>query len=167
MTVHIEEDERFDRGLNAVQRAAWLVMLGVIIAALLGAFGGGVLAEATARADGPPALTVRYDRLARYQSPTEMVVEVGPAGAAGELQVAVSRGYLADVRLTGVTPEPERVTLEDDLYVYRFQVEDWSEPVRVHFELEPDHWGRLTGRIRARSGDAASGWAEVRQFVYP
>lgn len=169
MFVEVESDERFDRWANRVQRVFWLLMVLALVGAVLGLFGNGVLAETTAEAGGSPALTVRYDRLARYQSPGEVVMEVRspPDASAETLELAVSRGYLADVRLTGVTPEPEEVVVEADRYVYRFSVADWSEPVRVHFELEPDHWGRLRGTVQARVGGAESAPVSIRQWVYP
>ena len=169
MPLEVASDERFDRWIHRVQRVCWALMALAVAAAALGLFGNGVLGEATAASAGTPALTVRYDRLARYLSPQELVVEVRspPDTAPGMLEIAVSRGFLADVRLNGVTPEPQEVAVEGDRYVYRFPVDGWSEPVRVHFELEADHWGRLHGSVQARAGGAESGTVSIRQWVYP
>ncbi|MGE0543685.1 MAG: hypothetical protein AB7R89_26275 [Dehalococcoidia bacterium] len=158
----VAEDPVFQRRSWVAERAGWVVMLGVLAAGLLGLFGStGPLNRTTASdADGP--LRVEYAPLVRHGAPTALQVAVMPPSAA-EVRIVVSRDYLASVRLVDVLPEPERVDLAADAYVFVFSVAEGGAPLTITFEVESQQYWMLRGTIGLADGDPLS----ITQFVYP
>ena len=141
----------------AVERAAWLVMGLVVIAGLLGVFGGGPLGSRVLRADG---VELRYEALMRLGTPQVLDLRVTPAG--GLARVTLASDYLARVRLDDVWPTPEKVEAAGEWTTLTFASRD-PAPVHVRIALSPDRPGLLDGRLQAHDGGALA----FRQCVYP
>ena len=109
-------------------------------------------------------LWVEYDRFVRDESPTSLVVHLGPnAAPGGEARVWVSRDYLEAVQLDSVVPAPERVEAGADRHTYVFRLSDPSRPTAAVFRFHMERAGRRT------LGVGLAGGPEVRcgQFAYP
>jgi hypothetical protein len=65
--MEVNADIEFQRRVWRVQRIGWLIIAAVIVAALLGVFGGGPLSRAAVQGDG---LRLEYERFARLQQST-------------------------------------------------------------------------------------------------
>jgi hypothetical protein len=91
------------------------------------------------------------------------VTAAQPAVSGDEVRITVSRDYLASVRLVDVLPEPLRVDLTPDAYVFVFAVAEGGAPLAISFEVEPQHYWRQRGTIGPAKGDLLP----ITQFVYP
>ncbi|HOB74326.1 MAG TPA: hypothetical protein PKG54_07350 [Phycisphaerae bacterium] len=158
----IDQDLSFQQRMWMIQRVGWVLMVLVLIAILLGLAGAGPLGRAsTSAADG--AITVKYDRFWRYSRPTKLQVRFDARpDSEGFARIWVDRQYLTQLILQGVVPEPSRVELSEDRLTYALPVAA-AGTTTVEFQIQPDAWGRLNGRMGIPAG------AEVafRQFIYP
>lgn len=143
------------------QRVAWGVVTLLVLAALLGLFGPGVLSRAhTASAGG--AIRAQYHRFVRYEDPTTLDLEVRPSGGE-QLRLWLSRDYVQSSGIQQIIPPPESVEAGPDRYTYVFRLENPGEPVSISYQLMPARMGRLDGQIGLEGADAI----RVGQFVYP
>ena len=145
-----------------LERVGWGVMAIVVAAALLGAFGGGLLSHTEAR--GADGLVVDYHRMARTQSPEELTVYL-PARR-GMRSLRISAAFLARARLLEVDPAPIRVRLGEEERELLFDVEGGvarDGALAVVLRVEYRRAGAVDGWM------AAGGGAPVRvaAFVYP
>jgi hypothetical protein len=84
----------------------------LILAAIVGLFGPGLLSRAVAGRQAGP-LWAEYQRFWRVQSPMSLRLHFGPEAARnGQARVWLSRSYLDAMRVQHVTPPPLRVTLK-------------------------------------------------------
>ena len=156
-----ERDLRFQRREWTVQRAGWLVMLAIVLAALFGLFGSGSLSTATAEAE---ALQLQYTRFERRHAPTELEVSLASSAVSqDQVEVWVSSDYLARIEITSIVPEPEEVSETDDRVIYHFNIDDQTRAPKIYIALEHDEPGLTTGRIGLIDGPELT----FRQIVYP
>jgi hypothetical protein len=73
--LQITEDLDFQHRIWKLQRIGWAVMVLLILAAVLGLFGRGILSRAVVT-DAQGQLSVEYSRFARFQAPVELVVRI-------------------------------------------------------------------------------------------
>ena len=162
--LEIDESESFQRRDWRVQRVGWGVLALIAVAALLGAFGKGVLASAeTTSAEG--TLQLRYERLVRLHAPARLEFTVAPglAGADGRVRLWLDRAYADQLQITGVQPEPAEVSVTPALLMYQFAVADGGRPVLVTFSVQHDR----AGISRASAGVLPRGTVQLDQFVFP
>ncbi len=162
--LQVEQDLDFQRREWAIQRVGWVVMLLVVVAALLGLFGQGVLGTATIGDSGDP-LQLAYDRFDRKHAPTELQVEVaGRTVQEGQVRLWLNDRFLSQIELEQVVPEPEQVLVEPGRKVYVFQAGgDPSQAVHVAFQFQHAAFGLRSGQIGLVNGDTLN----FRQVVYP
>lgn len=138
-------------------------MLGLVLAALLGAFGRGVLSGAEREAYGG-ALRVNYERITRHESPSHLYVRLAPSLLEGEkARLWIDRKYVEAVEMTRIIPEPERVVLGQDRVTYAFEVDDASRPLDITFSLTAK---KFLGQ-RLRIGVENRAVVHFTQFVLP
>jgi hypothetical protein len=158
----LHKNLQFHRHEWLVQRMGWVLLAGVIVAALLGAFGDGPLAHASLT--GPTA-TFEYDRLARRESSTRWIVtptaRPGSAGGA-TLSIAFDAQLLAKYRVTDINPEPERTRLAGNQVVHEFAAAQAAAQPIV-FYVETRDIGMQHGTIRVANGAPMA----FEQFIYP
>ncbi len=163
-TLDIDESPDFQRRDWRAQRIGWVVLGLIAAAAMLGAFGEGVLAhDEMMSAEG--TVHVRYERLVRRHAPAriEFTVAPGLAGADGRVRLWLDRGYAEGLEITGIQPEPAEVSVTPALLVYQFAVADGGRPVRVTFSVEHDR----AGMSHAGAGVLPHGTVQLDQFVFP
>jgi hypothetical protein len=161
--LEIDQDHDFQRRSWRLQRAGWIVLSLVLLAGLLGLFGSGPLAHATAGAPDSP-LRLEYDRFGRFDAPSTLTALIRPSTARpGEAILHLDRGFTDHFQIERVRPMPERTEAGPDHSVYAFRVTGPDEPVRVTFRLRPDRIGPQTGRARVDG----SSWLTFTQFVFP
>lgn len=147
-----------------MQRIAWVTMLLVSLAALLGLFGDGPLAGASAGTT-EQGLRVEYDRFLRQEAPGTLTAWVGPAAVRPDstVEVWIDREWLSAMEVKAITPEPESTRLDGDRIIYTFRLGPLSAPVRVTWNLETHLLGRGTARVGVVGGPTYS----FSQFAYP
>ncbi len=146
-----------------IDRIGWLVMGLIVIAGLLGVWGGGLAGDATVSA-GDGSMSVSYDRFVRNLGESTLVAEFPPGSAEeGSVSLALDQAYLTSNEVQSVTPEPDSVTARDGRFVYEFSAAG-DAALTVRFDLRPSSGaGVRTATIESGSGGQASLW----QFVYP
>ena len=145
------------------ERVAWVVGALVLLAALLGAFGYGLLSHATAGTPG--ALQVRYERLQRSSAPSEYDVTVGTGLArAGVLRLRFDQGLVDAMEIDGIVPEPEDVIAGAGYTEFAFNTTAaGAGDARIMFRFRPTTFGRVSGRVTASGAPPV----HIDQFVYP
>lgn len=159
--IEIDQDLDHARTLWPVQRAGWVVMLLLAIAGLLGVFGNGPLASARA---GTAGLTLEYDRFARHGARSALYADIEPTAVRGNtVKLWISQGYLEELEVESVLPEPESVESRGDVLLYTFVTADRSRPTRITLNVRPEgYWSQ-----RASAGVEGGGAVSFRQFIYP
>ena len=155
--LQIVKDDDFERRNLVATRVAFAVLAVMVVAALLGVFGGtGPLAEATVRSE---QAAVDFDRFVRLGAPTQFHVTL--AGEQGDMSnVALKSAYLSGFTVEGVTPQPDSQTAQPDRLVYTF---DADAPAAVRLALTPREAGIQRGFVDTGLGDPV----EFTQIVYP
>jgi hypothetical protein len=164
--LEVNEDLDFQRHLWRFQRVGLVAMALVVVAALLGLFGGrGLLAQGKAGSNDEASLSVReYDRFVRFMKPTELRVQLEPGAASGgEARVWLDREYIEGVQIQRVSPQPDDVEGRPDRLTYVFKVNELDEPTAVTLNMMPQRFGLLQGQAGIEGEEPVN----FNQFVYP
>lgn len=161
-SLDIAEDLDFQRGDWRAQRAGWICITLVLLAALAGFLGGGPLSRAVAStADG--ALSVEYQRFERFQSPTQLTVRFGGAVIEdGSASIWIDRDYSERMRIEHVVPQPESVEIGPNRLTYRFRVGKDARRGAATFHVQFRDFGWIAARFGGADGSLTFG-----QLVYP
>lgn len=172
--LEIDQDLDFERKAWVVHKIAWAVLALLLVATVLGLFGGrGVLSTATVQ--GPEGIAeLRYERFLRLEATTELDLTFAPGAVReGEVRVFVSRPYIDDMTIERVTPEPREQIAGSDRVIYVFDADPGSGP-KVTMLLRPSRPGRMRGTVGLAEGGRAGGSraaaassVTIGQFVYP
>ncbi|MGE4064341.1 MAG: hypothetical protein AB7E79_13320 [Rhodospirillaceae bacterium] len=157
----IEEDLRFQNGTWIVERAGWLLMAAVVLAALLGAFGGPT--AATHARDGSGRLQVDYQGRQRLLAPTEFKVQVD-AQTDAVLDLVISENLAGAFEIRTISPQPMEALAHEGGVLLRFSVSgENSRPAQIVVIAVPGKAGRISGHI----GLLGQAPAPLDIFVYP
>ena len=161
--LELEEDLDFERRSWIIERIGWAVMVAVAFAALAGLLGPGPLSDTTAGAQGG-RLRLEYPRFGRSGAPSILRVHLGPNTNQQEVvRVWLSRDYLEDIHIQGISPPPERVEAGPEQLTYVFLVSEPSRPTAVTFSVKPGRFGRQRGCMGLANGPTLC----FGQFIYP
>lgn len=155
-------DPAFEKWEWRGERIGWALMLLVILAAMIGLFGKGMLSHASkTAADG--SLSIEYERFLHYHDPARLRVVVAANQVRdGQTKVWLSTGYLEAVALQKVTPDPIHVEAGSEGHTFVFHVPAGQGPITIMFDLEAEEIGTIEGLFKA-GGETLS----FSQFVYP
>lgn len=154
----------FQRRTWVAERVGWCLFLLVIVAAGLGLFGAGPLAEVeVASPDG--TVRLRYERFARVATETEMTVEVAAARAEGDTLRLQLGPELADrYEIARIVPEPMRMLpAQGHKVMLELGPQVPGEPALVRLWLKPARPGLARSEIGLAGGQPSA----FRQLVYP
>ncbi len=144
-----------------IERAARVLLLLLVAAALIGLFGPGPISWAT---ESSGALTVTFDRFVRRGGTTSVGVKVAAEGAAqGRFVVRVTRRYLENFALESITPRPESVRVDGHWIAYTFETDDPTGGLLASFALTPKGLWAADGRVALPGGDTVT----PAHFIYP
>lgn len=162
MSLQIDEDFGYQKTVWRVERAGWVVLAVVLLAAVLGLFGPGIFG--TARATAPnDRLAIEYLRFVRSPAPHDLRMLVQPQSTgSGRFRLWIQSTYLSGVTLENITPEPDKMLVGKDRITFEFAWDEAPGRVPITFELTPDDYGPLIGQIGIDDSVV-----EIRQFVYP
>lgn len=160
--LELHTDIGFVRREWVVQRVAWGLMLLVVVAAVAGVFGTGPLSSTTVRSDDG-AMEVAYSRFLRVTAISQLDLEIDPSVMeGGQVELWVSREYLAAVDIDDILPEPSSVSTSADGVTFTIEVEGES-PAVISIDIEPTGIGSHAGELGVVDGPRV----RVSQFVYP
>ena len=158
----IEQDLEFERRAWIIERVGWILMLLVVIAALLGLFGHGVLGYRSATAPNG-SVTVEYEAVARKGGSTGLDISVRAPRHADAVVVLIADSYLRHVDVESITPEPSVVTGSGDAVRFEFPVAPGTDELLVRLQLRPDALGSIEGSVETPDGPPV----RFSQFVLP
>jgi hypothetical protein len=156
-SLELDQDLPFQRRFVAVQRAGWVLVALVLVAGLLGVFGTGPLAHATATAPSK-AFSVDYDRFLRTAQITQLHISIEASGDR-TTRIALSHDYLNAVNLGGVSPQPDSQTSRGNR---TFLTYDGGAPSEVDISVAP----RLIG-VHAATVWVGDRHVSFHQVIYP
>src|SRR5215210_220490 len=163
--LQINENIDFQRRIWGFQTVGRVVMALVLLAALLGLLGPGLLSNG-ASAESPQAeLGVKeYERFLRFMKPTTLRIGLEPGAVTErEARVWLDRQYIEGMQIQHVTPEPESMEAGPTRLTYVFNIEDPDQSTAFSFDLQPQKMGLLEGRVGLEGEEPVS----FKQFVYP
>jgi hypothetical protein len=133
--VSVGEDLDFQRRWWRFEQAAWLLLVLVLIADALGAFGRGWLAQSKRdAADG--TLHVRYERIERTGTPSNMVIEFGPSAVHDRKVLLFSSNTIVkELGAQRIIPQPTLSEIGPGGITYTFPAA--GSPSMASFALEP------------------------------
>jgi hypothetical protein len=150
-----------------VQRVAWVVMVLILVAALLGAFGNGVLSKRTANSEDG-GLRVEYQKIVRFQAISELrlKIDVKEPGDEGLVTLTIGGGYLEHFELESVVPEPEEQRSGEGHVVLMLRPVRPGEPVEVTVRAKVEKLGEITGELSVQGGGLPQR-VRLEQFALP
>lgn len=154
----VGEDLSFQRKWWRFEKWVWRVFAVIVLADLLGIFGRGPLANATkATPDG--ALTVHYERIERFSTPSILRIQLGPdAVHGGQVRLWVSTSLISRLGAQRVIPAPSSSQIVKGGVIYTFPA--GAEPSSVAFALQPANAGMSYLTLRLLDADASRDGAE-------
>ena len=160
--IEVEEDLQFLKREWRFQRIGWFVMLLLLLAALIGAFGRGPLSET--RIGDPRVFSAEFSRMVRHGAIDELKIFVGPGlQSDSTVRIGISRTYLAEFKIEDVQPEPSQQEAAGDFITYQFIRTDPRSPLEISLKLRPEGYASVRGRLQLNHGGAL----ELRQFIMP
>lgn len=159
----VEEDPGYHRRNEMFERAALVVMVLIVIAAVLGVFGHGPLSREVVGIVGGP-LWIEYPRVGRSGAGEVIHVHFGTgASRESESRVWVDRRLLDALRVEQIMPEPERSEAGAEGTLFVFAKHDMSRPASVTFHVLPQRAGSVKGRMGLPGGDVLG----LSLFLFP
>ena len=144
-----------------VERIGWTMFALAVLAALLGAFGGGPLSRVHAGGGG---LLVEYQRLQRSSAQNEYRFDVASSLARdGRLRLRFDQALLDDMELDSVIPEPAAVIAGKGHTEFVFHAAPEEGDARITFRYRPATFGRRAGTVETPGAPPV----EIDQFIYP
>ena len=152
--IDIDQDMDYQWREWRAHRVAWVVFAVIIVAALLGLLGQGPLSKGRAGEPGS-SLALEWERIDRYQAPTDMQIAVGPNMAQnGEIRLLLNHEFMERIEFVSFLPEPASAETGAEGIMWVFQVSDAVQPARIRLNFEHEVIGRTLGQARLNDGPA-------------
>jgi hypothetical protein len=140
--LELREDMRHQRHEWRAERVGWWLMVVILLAAVLGVFGGAGPLDKTRTGQEGSALWVDHPRFARYQAPAEIRIHFRVPTGADSVRIGLNRDFYEVVE-PEVRPEPESTHVSWDKVTFQFAVAKGSEPTAVTIRIRPTtRWRR-------------------------
>lgn len=163
MGLQVERAHRFHQREVAAQRIGVIAVAVLLLAAVLGVFGGGGPLNDTVQSAPDGGFDLSYHRFLHRETSERLTVSVaGSAVTSDRVDLELAAGWLAQVQLSVVLPEPAAETSTVDGVRFQFAA-DPGTPLKVQFRFRADEVGVLDGWVRLVPGERVP----LTQFVYP
>lgn len=161
--LQIEDDIKREQHEWLAERIFWSFGLLFIIAAALGLLGSnGPLATATAA--NAQGLSVEYQRFARYTAPGELELTFSQGEReTDEIGIWINRNYIDAIQLEQITPEPQRMEIENGRLYFYFNQTATDKSVKIAFDYKIKHFGVQKIQLGIVDGPTV----EFTQIIYP
>jgi hypothetical protein len=138
--LQLDEDIDQQHKVWVIERVAWVIMAGIIIAGIAGFLGHGPYSS---RTETPPdaAYTIEYQRFEHHQSSSEFTIKVMEEGLDGDMvSMRLGNDFLRKAEITGIEPEPDSVVLDADFIQFNFRA---SAAGGITFHYMPNGFGNI------------------------
>lgn len=161
-TLELDEHLRFQKKMWVLERAAWILLTIVLLAAFLGFMGGYGFFNQRVAANQNVGVT--YRPFLRRVAPTDVTVRLKDLQG-GTAQLSVAQDYLNHFQVQQIMPQPTSATSDTQALYYEFTVPDGATAMIITFSLltTPDTYGTIQGTIGQKGLPAVN----FNQFVYP
>jgi hypothetical protein len=137
--ISVGEDLDFQRRWWRFEKMAWFILVIVLAADALGAFGRGWLARAE-RHSADASLNVRYERVERAGTPSVMTVEFAPSAIeGGNMRLFSTLSLVNELGAQRIIPQPEVSAIGPRGITYEFPI--IGSPAVASIQLEPSFPG--------------------------
>jgi hypothetical protein len=160
----LDFDRSFIEKWLKFQKGALVFLCLTLLVVLTGVLGRGPLNRQTLSA-GPGKLSITYERVLHYKTPSEIEVHLPEQVATGrsEIRLLVSGTLLRGAGMQRILPQPLRAEPLRDGVITDLPVEPLSARGTVLISIEPSRAGVLTSSIGLENGQLIP----FRQFVLP
>jgi len=161
--MQIEVDMRQEVIEWRIQRFAWAVFALIVLAAILGLMGSGLLGHAQAGSPSDP-IWIEYFRFGRRDAPEPMTLHINrsPSIVNGGFELSVNRTYIERHQVRAISPQPKSIAVHDGQMIYTFDAVG-NDTFAVTFTLQPNDVGNQSAEI----GLPGQPPLHIGQFVYP
>lgn len=144
--VAVGEDLEFQRKWWRFEEIVWPILLLIVVADVLGAFGRGWLAKGHAETPDH-ALTLDYERVERASTPSIMMFRFGDAAIHhGRILLYVSDSIVKPLGAQRVSPQPAMSSVGNGGITYVFPAS--TSPASIQIQLEPSFPGLHSFRVQ-------------------
>jgi hypothetical protein len=156
----VEHTIEMDEALNlhktgwTVQRIGWTFFMLIVILALLGLFGNGIISHRKTETAGN---MVEYERYGRFENSTSIHFLANNEN--GQAVLHIPQQYLQHFELEKITPEPDRQMVLNGHYVYSFQAD---APVHILLRGMPKKRGAMEAVVQINNTQFT-----LSQFIFP
>ncbi|HZW40508.1 MAG TPA: hypothetical protein VFF33_14510 [Ignavibacteriaceae bacterium] len=127
------------------ERIGWVIMSIILLAALLGFLGEGLLSHKST-GDSFTKMQIEYYNIERLETPMTISIYLNNIESTGKMvKLSVSRDYLSRMRVNSILPEPDKTEIDGMFYNYIFNSPKEKTNSLIQFELEPDRIGIANG----------------------
>ena len=163
--VAVGEDMDFQRKWWKFEDIVWSFFLLILVCDLLGLFGRGWLAKATAVAPDQ-TLTLDYERIERASTPSIMTLHFAPSAIHdNHVKFFISEDVVRPLGAQRISPQPAVSSLSDGGITYTFDAT--SAPATVQIALEPSFPGVHTFHVQSLGGAPDAGTITGKILVVP
>ncbi len=161
--LEIDQDLRYQRRAWLTERIGWVCMALIVLAAILGFLGPGLLGRRTLT-DGSGALTVEYTKFLRYEGPATLTFHLKEAAfSGGDVRLWISQDYLDSLQIVAVTPPPDHAEIAQGRVIYVFKLAPGTRQALITFDVTEQKIGPVRARVGTGEGQSLS----FSQFIYP
>jgi hypothetical protein len=153
-TMQMEDEIRLHEKGWIVQRVGWVILAILLVAAILGVFGDGILSNRT-QTNGN--VSISYQRFGRFES--QQSLKINATSVQRELIVSIPQGYLRAMEIDNIIPEPAKQKIENDHLKLSFDAEELAE-VTVYFN--PKQIGTTSASVKIDDQSFL-----LSHFIYP
>lgn len=156
-------DLSFERRWWRIQRVGWVILSLLLVGGVAGVFGHGPLSKATVHPPGS-GLQVRYDRLARRETPSLLELRLEKAAlASGQVRIRLNRALVERMQLKQIVPPPLAAEPLADGARFVFPTDPTRDSAFIIFTENPATPGIVDGVVTVEGAKPVS----FRQFIYP
>ena len=153
-TIEMDESLNLHKTGWTVQRIGWTFFFLIVILAMLGVFGNGILSHRKTETAGN---MLEYERYGRFESSTNLHFVAGSVN--GQAVLYIPQLYLQDFELEHITPEPDRQMAVNGDYAYFFQAD---APVHILMRGMPKKRGAMEAVVRINNTQFT-----LSQYIFP
>ncbi len=158
--LQIEADDRYHRSFIRIQRAGWAAITLLLLAAVAGIIGPGLLGTSTV-ASPDNLLKAEYSMTSNSHRDTWIWITAESPGS-GPITIWISREYVESFHIEEIVPEPERVYATGDRVFYEFLPAPGETMLKISLLAEPSSIGPISGTV-----GAGGQLVKIKQFIWP